>query len=877
MLWFRIGNKFGANCIEPILSCAMNNSTEELQMSLKRLIDILVCSVGVIVAAPIMLAIAATLKLESRGPVLYTCKRIGRFGCHFEMFKFRTMLDNADIIDCKLCVNSDVRVTRFGRFLRRTKLNELPQLFNVIKGDMSLVGPRPEDPKFMKHNEDQWDIVLSVRPGIMGPNQIAHRNEEDMFSACEDPETFYLTNILPDKLQRDIDYVLNRSTWRDLVLLLGGLYVSIFRGNLLSGIVCRRQCLRQLLTDTGLSVIAYIVAYYMRFDTLSLHSGNLYSFLIIVAANPTIFLLVGLYDRSSRFFSTPDLWLIVKVVVLAAAVLIAASAFVPPLQHSSRTVFLLYPLILLGCLVGFRIAQQLMLEEMERKPLECQGAQNVIIYGAGRLGVETAKRLQFEAGVNIVGFVDDNPSMRNQQLLGMRIMGGSNDLAALKRLHQIDKVFIAFNPRSRNALDLARQRCIQSGLNNVLIRSDIPARPGKEFSRRNYFRGVRLSDTLGICETRLHKHELRSFLKGAAVAIVGAGNNLGEQLCRELLRLDISKLIVIEECPARLSKLTDLFNSIHPMSVSFVPYFHPIGLHEITEEALKAHDVRWLIYNRINRPTTAASLNLQTLILTNFVDVMRYIEMSRRLKWGYFTYLSPYLKDCFSPTEKSLHLLTENYVAFAARSMTTSSATIQVPNVLENENELFMTVCDKALHETPGQLSNEKLTFTSSRYAARMILNSLLLHNRGDTFTFADGLSADLKTLLDVCFQKERNEQPLSNSDCCGPGNGDQLYSRLTSASPRYSETCDEAIVRLQDLELANPDDHEWLIRSVGRHLSHDERIVADRFLSFLRYESSRQLSSPLPSHKAGALSHSLLTNVIIEPINEISHNRPPQ
>ena len=186
---------------------------------MKRLLDVVLSSAGLVVAAPMMLLIAAILKLESRGPVFYSCKRVGKFGKPFGMLKFRTMVENADNVDCKLCPSGDVRVTEFGNFLRRTKLNELPQLFNVLAGDMSLVGPRPEDPKLMKVYKDKWDVVLSVRPGIVGPNQILHRNEDDLFPAGEDPEKFYVENILPDKLERDIDYARRSSLRRDFSLI----------------------------------------------------------------------------------------------------------------------------------------------------------------------------------------------------------------------------------------------------------------------------------------------------------------------------------------------------------------------------------------------------------------------------------------------------------------------------------------------------------------------------------------------------------------------------------------------------------------------------------------------------------------------------------
>ncbi len=221
---------------------------------MKRFFDIMASLGGLIVAAPFMIAIAAVIKLESKGPIFYRCTRVGRNGRLFGMFKFRTMLANADNVDCKLSGCGDVRVTSFGSFLRRTKLNELPQLFNVLLGDMSAVGPRPEDPKFTQDYKEQWQVVLSVRPGIVGPNQILNRNEEDLFPPGEDHERFYIDHILPEKLERDTDYVQTHSFWGDLIILLKAVYVTLFKGFTLWRLFSRPQLLKLIVLDAALSV-----------------------------------------------------------------------------------------------------------------------------------------------------------------------------------------------------------------------------------------------------------------------------------------------------------------------------------------------------------------------------------------------------------------------------------------------------------------------------------------------------------------------------------------------------------------------------------------------------------------------------------------------
>ena len=156
----------------------------------------------------------------SRGPLLYKQKRVGRDGRLFEIFKFRTMCVGADKKGPSVTSSDDVRITPIGRWLRVSKLDEIPQLINVLFGDMSLVGPRPQVPQFVEHFDPSMrELVLRVRPGITGPTAIRFRNEEQLLANQPDRETFYIRQILPVKLEMDVEYVENRSMREDVRIL----------------------------------------------------------------------------------------------------------------------------------------------------------------------------------------------------------------------------------------------------------------------------------------------------------------------------------------------------------------------------------------------------------------------------------------------------------------------------------------------------------------------------------------------------------------------------------------------------------------------------------------------------------------------------------
>jgi len=173
----------------------------------KRLLDILAATSGLILLSPVFAIAACCIKLTSRGLVLYRQVRIGQGARPFQILKFRSMTSQTSNRDLKITVAGDSRVTPLGKFLRRYKVDELPQLWNVIRGNMSLVGPRPEVPVYIEEYTPEQRIVLSARPGITDPASLAYRHEEEILAAQADPEQFYRTKILPDKLARNRAYL----------------------------------------------------------------------------------------------------------------------------------------------------------------------------------------------------------------------------------------------------------------------------------------------------------------------------------------------------------------------------------------------------------------------------------------------------------------------------------------------------------------------------------------------------------------------------------------------------------------------------------------------------------------------------------------------
>ena len=187
-----------------------------LDRALKRSLDVAMSAFLLAILSPLIVAVAVAIKLDSRGPVFYRCRRVGYRGREFAMLKFRKMVDGAR--GSALTAADDTRFTTIGGFLAKTKLDEIPQLWNVLKGEMSLIGPRPEDPGFTELERERYERILSVRPGVTGLSQLAFAKESAILDR-DDPVGHYARRIFPQKVRLDTMYAQTRSIGLDLAIL----------------------------------------------------------------------------------------------------------------------------------------------------------------------------------------------------------------------------------------------------------------------------------------------------------------------------------------------------------------------------------------------------------------------------------------------------------------------------------------------------------------------------------------------------------------------------------------------------------------------------------------------------------------------------------
>ncbi len=519
----------------------------------KRAFDLGVALVSLLVLAPLFLVIAVLIKRDSPGPVFYRGERVGRNGLRFRIYKFRTMIRDAERRGPGITPQDDPRITRLGRRLRRSKLDELPQLINVARGEMSLVGPRPEIQEMVDRYPPLFRRLLALRPGITSPASLAYRNEEKEIGS--NPAR-YADVILPDKLAIDLRYLLHHSFWTDLRIIgqtIGAVFgLDSFAFRWLARSI--RRHVPWLLLDAPVIAIAFYAALFLRlldYPTSEL-GGYLASMTTWILPLIGLYLVMtslwGLHRRIWRFATAADVRPIFGATVTATAIALGLDLY----SGSKGPRLLPLGVLLLG---GFFAACGMVLIRYRSRLLRGlaprgggQGdGTRAIIYGAGDAGQHLALRfLTHQSGeqYDLVGFADDDPRKRGQRVHGLPVLGGRHELAQIVERRRIDLIIIAINnvrgEDVRQILTAAQQtsaqiRIIPNVFEVVSVANTAP-----------FLREVRVEDLLGRQAVQLDRQACERVLRDRVVLITGGCGSVGSELCRQVAQFQPKQLVILD-------------------------------------------------------------------------------------------------------------------------------------------------------------------------------------------------------------------------------------------------------------------------------------------------------------------------------------------
>ena len=532
---------------------------------MKRFIDILVALCGLILCLPLFVMIAVLIKLDSPGPIFFTQRRTGKGFRTFDIYKFRSMVQDASNKGGGLTIGRDSRVTRIGTFLREYKLDELPQLINVLKGEMSLVGPRPELPRYVEQFRDEYSIVLTVRPGLTDLASLRYINESKLLGKFDSPEEEYLKNILPQKIRMAIMYIEHASLTFDMAILVQtffnifGVRVDIFKfhkqphdgndhtfGFIATSkkwiLICRRPLVITL--DLLLIILANYLAFWLRFDgqipdeEYSLFLQTLPWLLLI---RGVIFSLFRLNEGLWRYTSVWDLQCILIGVSTSTLIFYAVVHWGFGFISYPRSIFIVDSILLIGFLSGIRLPKRLY-----REGILGNQKKRVLIIGAGDSGEMIVREMKGDPlnQYKPIGFVDDDPSIVGQRIHGVKVLGPQHNIGEIIDVYNPNEVWVA-HPGNHPAAVREIIKSMDS------FKGPIKTLPNRRDLMNGKFmisqiRPLAIEDLLERPPIEQKSQGVRHLISGKRIMVTGAGGTIGSELCRQIVEFDPQGLILYE-------------------------------------------------------------------------------------------------------------------------------------------------------------------------------------------------------------------------------------------------------------------------------------------------------------------------------------------
>jgi FlaA1/EpsC-like NDP-sugar epimerase/lipopolysaccharide/colanic/teichoic acid biosynthesis glycosyltransferase len=532
---------------------------------MKRAFDVCASTLGLLVTWPLLVIISVLIKLDSRGPVIFSQVRVGKGFRPFRMYKFRTMVEEAPGQGLPLTVGQDVRVTSVGRILRKFKLDELPQLVNVLVGDMSLVGPRPEVPRYVEPLRSVFSEILVVRPGITDLASLKYIDEASLLACSRNPAEEYRNKVLPEKLRLAKLYVRHVSLRLDLAIIVQ----TLLRIANLSVVVCEIPELKAtaqspsaspwawvwslimkwrrpiiVVLDVAMIISANYLAFVLRFDgnIPSKEIGNFQQTVLwLVGIRGVTFAVFGLHESRRRYTSIWDLQNILGGVLTSTILFYGWVYLALGINDYPRTIFAIDGILLVGFLAGVRLPSRIFRENVIYRKKK-----KVLVVGAGDSGERVVREMKTRSEYRRepIGFVDDQVALFNQRIHGVRVLGTLGDLPELVEKHNPEEVVIAVPDATPAFLRdlISKMEPYEVSIKTLPSVKELLA----DQSTVSQLRNVSLPDLLPRAPVNLDIEATRQMVRGKSVLITGAGGSIGSELARQISLLEPDAILLYE-------------------------------------------------------------------------------------------------------------------------------------------------------------------------------------------------------------------------------------------------------------------------------------------------------------------------------------------
>jgi FlaA1/EpsC-like NDP-sugar epimerase/lipopolysaccharide/colanic/teichoic acid biosynthesis glycosyltransferase len=801
-----------------------------------------------LILLPLFAAITLAIRLSSRGPVFFRQQRMGKTGKLFHIFKFRTMVPDAEKMGAAITMGEDPRITPIGRFLRNYKLDELPQLLNVLLGDMSLVGPRPEVPRYRPHYSGAYEAVLNVRPGITDPASLQFRHEESLLNGHGNAETFYITSILPEKLRINLTYLKRRSFWTDAYIILLTVGAAIMPGvttpltMFMTGgkstmerkgwiVSLAQQYLKRLrrpysklIVDAVLIVLAYFLAYTIRFEG-SMPMRALDVFLrsqpVLLAMTLGLLYLFRLYNRMYEYSSSKDLIALVSAHTLGWMMFVATQ-YMLHLQWTPRSVAIIYWLLGLMFMGAVRFSQRAAKEMLGRPQ---QHRKRVLVVGAGTAGEMIIRQMKIdnELDYHPVCLVDDNPEKLDSSLHGVPVLGNSTNIPQLVKQKGIEQIVIATPSAKPSQMRLIVAKCEEAKVAFQTVPGPREMMDGS--ISINQLRSVRIEDLLDREPVRADSERIATYLNGKIVMVTGAGGSIGSELCWQIMEYKPEKLILFDHSENSLFYLeNDLKNRWAGGCKTVVGDVCDMGK---VEQTMEEHRPSVIFHAAAHKHVPLMELNPEEAIKNNVRGTMTIANAAKKFGVNRFVLIS---------TDKAVEpenimgaskRLAELYVREANRNGRTKFITVRFGNVLGSNGSVVTLFQKQIARGGPVTVTDPEMTryFMTIPEAITLILQASTMGEGGEIFVLDMGEPVKVvdmaRHLISLSGYDPDHDIPI---EFTGVRPGEKIYERLWYQSEKPQRTEFEKIM------VARTNGHTdlLLIKQLKEILEHAERMERD-------------------------------------------------
>jgi len=767
---------------------------------IKRTFDIIFSLIGLVILSPLFLVLALFIKLDSPGSVFTRQERMGRGFQAFNLLNFRIL--EAGALQGKLLSASlkSPGLTRMGGLLYRARLHKLPQLFNILKGEMSFVGPQPEQKHYVHLYRDRYKKILAVRPGLVNLASVKYRDEAESLAKAGDPEKVYVNNILPEKIRLNEESIRNSSLLFDLKLALAMLLKldpeESSRGK---GGKVALTGLAFFAIDIALSFASFYIAFFLRYDW-QVTEAQLGIFLgllpFIFLSRSLAYFFFGFYSRLWEYASLEDLILIIKAVAVGSCLtLLSIFIYSNPPVSLARSVPIIDFVLLITLLGGSRLAWRLWNQRKKQMLRDDDHGIKVLILGASDTGAGLLKNIRTKSlNYSVCGFIDDDPSLMRNTLMGIKVLGDRYSIPSLANRMGVKEVWIAAPKISSDSLGEVVNIC-NSAMLKYKLASTVTDTVTKEV-HISKVRKVEVSDLLGRESVSLDLSSIKEMVRGKKVLVTGAGGSIGSELSQQILEYQPSELIMLDRGENYLYELgVTLKPDAKLTKMHYV--FGSITNREKMDTVFSKYRPHLVFHAAAHKHVPLMESNVDEAVINNIYGTKVIADASNRYGVERFVMIST--DKVVRPTSVmgTTKKVAEKYIQYINQYSATKFMTVRFGNVLGSKGSVIPLFQSQIENGGPVTVTHPDMTrfFMLIPEAVQLILQAAVMGKGGEIFILDMGEPVKIDHLARRMIRLAGYEPDKDiKVEYTGVRPGEKLYEELVDSNNEALNTKHEKI-----------------------------------------------------------------------------------